>query len=322
MAVHQGGYDCELVDKPPSAVQHECPVCLLVLREPYQVSCCGYGFCKACIDKIKDSDKPCPCCKTENFEHFHDKRLKRSLSDLKVCCGKGSEGCTWIGELCDLDEHLNSNPLQERQLEGCEFAEIQCHFCSILVKRLDIATHQANCPKRPYSCEHCEAYESNYEDVVTNHWPLCSRYPVKCPNKCGKTLQRQYLDSHTANSCPLTVVDCDFKFVGCDKRLLRRDMPAHLNSSTVTHLSMQVAHYKKDMLRLEGENCQLREQMMEYQQNLLGCEDKVKKLEQELKPKVEKLAQDLQILLQPKRKEAKRRWKVGNNEHYTRYGVK
>ena len=43
---------------------------------------------------------------------------------------------------------------------------------------------------------------------------------------------------------------------------------------------------------------------------LLGCMDKLKKLEQEINPKVERLMQDLQILLQPKRKEAKQRWKV------------
>jgi hypothetical protein len=136
---------------------------------------------------------------------------------------------------------------------------------------------------------------------------------VKCPNECGKTQQRQYIDNHIAKNCPLTVIDCDFSFVGCDKRLARKDMPAHLNGNTVTHLSMQVAHYKMNVLRLEGDNCQLREQIMEYQQTLLGCEDKLKTLEQELKPKVEKLTQDLQILLQPKRKEAKRRWKVENS---------
>ena len=314
MAIHQGGYDCEFVDKPPSTVQHECPVCLLVLREPYQVSCCGYGFCRACIEKITDSNKPCPCCKTENFDHFHDKRLKRSLSDLKVCCIKGSEGCGWIGEFGDLDEHLNSNPLQEKQLKGCEFVQIHCLHCSILIKRLDIPTHQANCPKRPFSCEHCEVYESYHEDVTINHWPLCSHYPVQC-SKCNKTIQRQYLDSHIANSCPFTIINCNFNFVGCDKRLPRKEMSTHLNSSTVTHLSLQVAHYKKNILRLQGENCQLREQMMEYQQLLFGCDERLKKLEQELKPKVDRQTQDLQI---PKQKEAKQRWKVG---YFVRYFV-
>ena len=313
MANLQGGYDCEFVEKPPTVIQHECPVCLLVLRQPYQVSCCGYGFCKVCIEKIKDSSKPCPCCKADEFDHFHDKRLKRSLSELKVSCTKENEGCSWSGELGDLEEHLNSDPLQEKQLKGCKFVQIQCLHCSILIKRFDIQTHQDNCPKRPFTCEHCEEYTSYYKDVTTNHWPVCSRYPVQCPNKCGKTLDRQYIDSHISNKCPLTAVDCDFKFVGCDKRLPRKDLPAHLNNNTVTHLSLQAAHYKKNMLRLEGENCQLREQMMEYQQLLVGCEEKLKKLEQELKPKVEKLTKDLQILLQPKKKAAKSNWKVGYN---------
>ena len=50
-----GGFECEFTEKPPKAVQSECPVCLLVLREPYQAMCCGYSFCKVCIEKIKES---------------------------------------------------------------------------------------------------------------------------------------------------------------------------------------------------------------------------------------------------------------------------
>ena len=33
---NRGGYDCEFVEKPSDAVQGgECPVCLLVLKEPF-----------------------------------------------------------------------------------------------------------------------------------------------------------------------------------------------------------------------------------------------------------------------------------------------
>ena len=37
------GYEYEFVEKPPKA---ECPICLLpvVLREPYQATCCGKSF--------------------------------------------------------------------------------------------------------------------------------------------------------------------------------------------------------------------------------------------------------------------------------------
>ena len=39
-----GGYDCEFVERPQE-LQKECPICLIILREPFQVTCCGYSFC-------------------------------------------------------------------------------------------------------------------------------------------------------------------------------------------------------------------------------------------------------------------------------------
>ena len=93
-------------------------------------------------------------------------------------------------------------------------------------------------------------------------------------------------------------------------RLLRKDMPAHLNESTVTHLSLQAVNYKKEMMRLEAENSQMRQQMIEYQQQVDSCTRNLKNLEDELKQQVEKLTKDLQTLLQPKKKAAQRRWKV------------
>ena len=310
MTNHLGGFECELAEEPPRAVQYQCPVCLLVLREPFQVNCCGYGFCQVCIEKIKVHRKPCPCCMAEDFDHFHDKRLKRSLSELKVNCVKENEGCDWTGELGDLEGHLNFSPSQEKKLKGCKFVQIPCSHCSKPTERSDIQTHQDHCPRRPFSCEYCEEYDSHYEDVTTNHWPVCGYYLVSCPNECGVTFHRRNLENHIANTCRLTYIDCDFKHAGCNVRLLRKDMPAHLNESTVTHLSLQAVNYKKEMMRLEAENSQMRQQMIEYQQQVDSCTRNLKNLEDELKQQVEKLTKDLQTLLQPKKKAAQRRWKV------------
>ena len=241
MACEEGGYDCELVDKPPKEVQTECPVCLLVLKEPNQVSCCGYAFCKMCIEKIKRCNQPCPCCMGEVFNHFHDKRLKRSLSGLKVSC---SIDCPWVGELNDLDEHLNKNPTNEEQLKGCKHVKIECLYCAELIKRSEIETHQENCPKRPFSCDHCKDYDSTYEDVTTNHWSECNYYPLSCPNMCGQVIPRQNLKIHMDNNCPLTTIECEFKFAGCEERLPRKDMPAHLWDNTATHLSLQATYFR------------------------------------------------------------------------------
>ena len=242
----KGGFDCEFVEKPPEAVQSECPVCLQILCEPYQISCCGNSFCRVCIERIKTDNKPCPTCNEENFVTFNDKRLRRSLYGFQVYCSHKQEGCEWKGELGQLDNHLNLSPQPDKQLEGCEYSEIECIYCSELIKRSKIGFHQTElCPKRPFSCEYCHSYETHYEDVINSHWPVCGYHPVQCPNECGTFPLRQALQNHTTRDCPKTVIDCDFHHVGCDVRLPRKDMPAHLKENLVTHMSLQAASYSK-----------------------------------------------------------------------------
>ena len=130
MATKSGGFDCDFVEKPPKQFQSKCPNCLLTLREPYQTTCCGYGFCQVCIEQMKSENKQCPSCKSESFDSFEDKRLKRSLCEFKVHCSNKKRGCRWIGKLGELEMHLNSNPTQQRQLEGCAVVQVHCLYCS------------------------------------------------------------------------------------------------------------------------------------------------------------------------------------------------
>lgn len=77
-------------------------------------------------------------------------------------------------------------------------------------------------------------------DVTTNHWPVCGCYPVQCPNKCSdEVIKHQNVDCHVANDCPLTVVDCDFKGIGCEVRLPCKDLSVHLTKALVAHVSLQ-----------------------------------------------------------------------------------
>ena len=95
-----GSYELEIVKEPvpPQSIQIECPVCLSILREPYQATCCGYSFCKACIERVRASTRTCPCCVARNFRVFEDKRLKRSLYLLKVHCTHKKNGeCLSMG---------------------------------------------------------------------------------------------------------------------------------------------------------------------------------------------------------------------------------
>ena len=259
MADHvKGGFDCEFEEKPSKGVQSECPVCLLILREPYQVTCCGYGFCRVCIERVRADNRSCPCCNARDFDSFEDKRLKRSLYDFKVRCTNKKQGCQWVGELGELENHLNYEPSQDKQLEGCQFTQVQCLHCSKHILRSSVEIHQNDhCLKRPFTCEYCKDYNSTYKDV-TEHWAVCSRYPVLCPNNCSdETMERQNLESHIANDCPLTFVDCYFKGVGCEVRLLRKNLPNHLTEGLVTHVSLQT----KQLLDMKEENKQLKHQV-------------------------------------------------------------
>ena len=139
------GFDCEFVECPPEALQSECPVCLQIIRDPYQVTCCGYSFCHSCIERIKTDDKPCPTCNIKGFSDFPNKGLKRSLYAFKVRCSHQKDGCEWTGELGQLDTHLNIDPLPEKLLDGCSLTNISCDFvkigCGVKLPRKDLPEH-------------------------------------------------------------------------------------------------------------------------------------------------------------------------------------
>ena len=244
------GFTCQFVETPSELecyIQIKCEVCYCIIREPHQVTCCGKSFCYSCIREIKNSNKPCPSCNKE-FSDNPDKRLKRTLYALKVYCSHQKDGCKWTGELGQLDAHLNEDPEPGKELEGCQHENITCLLCGDEVQRQSISTHQRNiCTKRPFSCEHCHNYESNYDDVIHNHWPVCGSFPLPCPNECGLELPRQKMDSHF-DECPMTIIDCDF--IGCTVKFPRKDMQQHLTENLPDHIS-HLAHISHSLISAE-----------------------------------------------------------------------
>ena len=224
------GFECEFVDPPPKVLQIECPICLLILREPHLTSCCGHNFCRACIEKVKNEGKSCPICKEAQFTTFHNKGHERSMKELAVHCEHKEVGCSWSGELGKLDDHL---------AKVCPYVEVKCRYarCHSVAKRKDISLHDASCGFRPFRCHWCQLYDSWYDDVIKTHWPLCPQYPVPC-EQCLVKVERQRLPHHVEEDCPLTMVDCEFSYAGCKARLPRKDLQGHINTELLVHLTM------------------------------------------------------------------------------------
>ena len=258
------GFKCEFVEKPPEVLQSSCPICLLILREPYQVTCCGNSFCRACIQKIKTKNKPCPTCNKENFTDYSNLGLQRPLYGFKVYCSNKDEGCDWQGELGQLDKHLNLNPDKDKQEIGCAYTKVKCLHCSELYQRCSIKRHQTSeCLLRPFSCEMCKEFKSTYDDVTKNHALSCKCRPVECPNTCGNTLLHQELEEHLSSVCPLSMVECEFSHAGCDVKMHRKDFPSHLSESMVTHMSLLARENKRQSLQIESQDSEIKRQNKE-----------------------------------------------------------
>ena len=142
----KGGYDYDFVSPPPKSL--ECPICLLTLRDPHVISCCGNEFCQACIERVQKDGKPCPLCNEQKFSTMLHKKLVREVNALVVCCPQKNQGCDWEGELGQLHNHLNS---ELGGFKGCGFVIVACSYeCGVQLQRHKIHEHEMEiCPKRP-----------------------------------------------------------------------------------------------------------------------------------------------------------------------------
>ena len=260
---------------------------------------------RECIERIKKDNKPCPLCNLTDFTFLRHHGSERYLKAQEVWCSykKEKDGCEWRGKLGEYEQHLNRNSSPENQLTGCQFVEVECeHGCGEWFQRRHIAAHQKwVCPKRPYSCEYCCEYESTFEDVTKNHHYQCNKFPVTCPNKCREApFERQKVEKHVKDECPLTEVNCPLYYAGCEVRLPRKDMPEHMRD-TVTHLTL-LATVTQTLLK---ENLELKQQLEVKQstteahyKELQKATEKVDRENQELRQNMEDIRKENQKMQQ------------------------
>ena len=153
----------------------------------------------------------------------------RNIRALNVKCNNKDDGCEWMGELRELETHLQS----------CDYAFVPCtNNCkdpsdSSKVKKVlasDMARHLAEeCPRREYKCSLCS--QTGEFEQMADHKEKCPRVRVSCPNHpCRTKLLRCNVVAHLT-SCKFEAVTCKFASVGCDERPLRKDLSEHEEDS-------------------------------------------------------------------------------------------
>ena len=143
---NKGGYDYEFVTPPPKSLK--CSICLLTLRDPHVISCCGNEFCQVCIERVKRDNKPCPLCNEQDFSTMLHKKLVREVNTLVIYCPQKELGCDWKGELGKVYGHLYP---EHGGVNGCGYMIIACSYkCGVKLQRQKLREHEMEiCPKRP-----------------------------------------------------------------------------------------------------------------------------------------------------------------------------
>lgn len=214
----------------PLLDEHNCSVCLDVLKEPHLTTCCGRHFCRACLQRVVEDGKPCPLCKEDGFLAVIDKSIERRILSLKVRCPHKELGCQWVGEMRDRRGHLDF------EKGRCEYRRVRCpNGCGELVPRMEFEKHLTEyCSKRKLICQYCNQY-TTYGDVE-EHNRSCEEYPVGCPNGCSDSLiPRRSLTMHLVQ-CPYQPIPCEFERTGCMVQVRRSEMAWHMENASQAHL--------------------------------------------------------------------------------------
>ena len=204
---------------------------------------------------------------------------------IKVKCPHKAEGCEWEGELGSLEQHLNTNSCEGE----CGYVDVDCPYsCGECVTRHNLDGHLSqHCPLRPFTCQYCN-HEATHQEVTKDHWPVCEKYPLPCPNECGEEeMERQHLKGHLEQTCPLEVIQCEFNYAGCGAKLQRRLMPTHLKENVEYHLSFVVraSMDAKEIVQQQGDQIKQQEDQIKQQG------DQIKQQGEQIKQQGEQFAQ-------------------------------
>jgi len=236
-----GGYDYQFVYSPPDRVY--CVICQFPSRDPHLTLCCGHVFCKSCLDQVKTKKSGtdgCSMCRDKSFVTFPNKQVDREVKNLNVYCTNKERGCRWSGKLNSIHDHLTHR-------DGCKFEIVECpNRCGKALQRRSLPNHlKNNCLYRIVVCEYCHV--GHFANVA--HLTECPKVSLPCPNGCkirGKVVDilREEMDDHL-EECPLEVVECEYREMGCESEFPRKDQSRHNKQNAENHLALTQQNLSK-----------------------------------------------------------------------------
>ena len=243
--------DYDFVEEPSQ--DFFCPVTLELLTDPHLTMCCGNHLSQEAANRLKRDGKPCPMCKAPQLNTVPNKHYKRKVNEIKIRCPHKKNGCEWVGGVNEVKQHSDS------------------------------------CQKRPWQCQYCE-FESTCDIGVNKHLPMCTKFPVVCPNSCEVgSVPRCDHEAHLM-VCPLQPVPCEYAEVGCDVKVPRRDLGCHMEEGQQQHLlsvTLLILRLTRENTKEKNKLLQMVEEKKELQTELLKEKEAIVDLKEQLKQALE-----------------------------------
>lgn len=255
----------ELTFQTPISRKYSCVLCRSLLRDPCQVTCCGSSYCRECVDRLSTTSGKCAskdCGK--NYAIITDgptvEELERKImQQLKVYCLLRDGGCKWCGTIEQLEkEHMASTDYDKHDTLACQYQEVDCpNRCGAIIPRGNVVEHRlSDCENEVSMCEYCGMEDNSYV-IYKVHQKVCPSVPVECPNKCGVpgTVRSEVL-VHLENECPIRLVSCGYRHVGCEEQVRFVNLNEHNTASYQKHLDLM----SEKLEFVSNENNELREE--------------------------------------------------------------
>ncbi|XP_065902114.1 TNF receptor-associated factor 4-like [Dysidea avara] len=289
-----GGYEYTFTETPHH--RYVCNICIHPCRDPYLTGCCGHNFCKSCLDDVKKTENPCPCCRNEDFVTVVNKQADREIKSLHVMCTNKERGCEWQGELNELNNHLGN-------IDGCQFEDVKCsNECGKMLQRQYLTSHiETECPNRKIDCQYCHI-TGEHHFIEGEHKEQCPKVHLSCPNQCevgsvlredieahrkecpleevecliecGMVLQRQYLASHVETECPRRETDCPHCQITAEHWFINEK---HVEECPKLPLSCpnncEVGSVSREEMEAHRKECPL--EMVQCEYHNVGCEERM-----------------------------------------------
>lgn len=142
----------------------------------------------------------------------------------------------------------------------CPLSDYFGTVCAAKCLRKDLEEHKLTCNFRQVRCGSSGCKEKVMYQYLQDHEEVCGYKVVLCGNSCGAELLRKKMKKHRS-VCELEVIECSYKIVGCNEKMVRMKFEMHLAEASKEHEALMLKTYAKNnevIKRLENELSEFR----------------------------------------------------------------